>query len=284
MKIALIFLPLFLICFCGNKKNDDIREKKTDLEKDGLRGKVRQVNINCFYANEKSGEIIKEKKCDDNNYSVIYNDKGEKAELTVHGSGWRNEKRLFKYDTKGNLSELHLFDADNKLLSKYIDNCDENGNKIESNLYDADNNLLNRQAYKYDEKGSETERNEYNSKNMLVLKHIYKYDQEGNQIASSTYSSTDSFENKSLDKFDDKGNRIETNYYTAESVIESKGTWKYDEKNNPTEENWYNQQGILNSSYIYNYVYDQKDNWIKKIEFEKNISKRIIIREITYFP
>jgi hypothetical protein len=284
MKIVLIFLPLFLFCFSWNEKNDDVREKKTDVEKDGLNGKVKQVTLNCFYVNEKSGEIIKEKKCDDNNYSVVYDVKGKKIELTVHSSGWRNEKRVFKYNTKGTLSELHLFDADNNLLSKFIDNCDENGNKIESNLYDTDNNLINRQTYKYDDKGNEIEHNEYNSKNILILKHIYKYDVEGNQIESSAYTPVGNFENKNINKYDDKRNRIETNSYNAEGIIESKGTWKYDEKNNPIEENWYNQQGILNSKYIYNYVYDQKGNWLKKMEFEKDIPKRIIIKEIMYFP
>lgn len=283
MKTVLIFLPLFLFCFCGNKRNDPAREKKTDVEKDGLKGKVKQVTLNCFYANEKSGEIIKEKKCDDNNYSVIYNEKGKKIELTVHSSGWRNEKRLFKYDIKGNLSELHLFDADNKLLSKFIDNRDEKGNKIETNLYDADNNLINRQTYKCDDNGNEIEHNEYNSKNILVLKHIYKYNGEGNQIESSAYTPVGNFENKNINKYDDKGNRIETNSYNAEGIIGSKGTWKYDEKNNPIEENWYNEQGILNSRYSYNYVYDQKGNWLKKMEFETDIPQRIIIREIMYF-
>lgn len=85
-------------------------------------------------------------------------------------------------------------------------------------------------------------------------------------------------------RYDDKGNRIEINAYNASGVVESKGTWKYDEKNNPIEENWYNKEGILNSSHIFNYVYDQQGNWIKKTEFEKNIQKKSILREIIYFP
>jgi hypothetical protein len=284
MMNKLVLLPLFLFCLYGNKKNDNVNKKKTDIEKDGLNGKVKQVKLDCFDADEKSGNPIQEKRCDDNNYLVVYNDKGNRIELSVHSSGWRDEKRLFKYDNNEKLIELNVFDANNNLSGKFTYYYDINGNKIVSKFYGTDNILKNRQTYKYDDKGNAIEQNEYNSKDILVLKHVYKYDGEGNQIESNTYASMGSLEDRNIDKFDDKGNRIETNSYNANGNLENKGIWTYDEKNNPIQENWYDKNGILNSEHTYNYIYDHQSNWIKKIEFEKTVPKKIILREITYFP
>jgi hypothetical protein len=283
MKNKLVLLSLFLFCLYGPIWSQDIKKKKTDIEEGGLFGKVKQVKLNCFAADEKSGNAIEDNRCDDNNYLIIYNDKGNAIEVSVHSSGWRNEKKLFKYDNDRNLIELNIFDASNDLSGSYKYNYDVSGNKTGSKYYGTDNSFKKRESYKYDNKGNAIEQIEYNSNDRLILRHVYKYDGKGNQVESSTYSSLASLEERYTHKYDDKGNRIETNAYDSNGNLESKGTWTYDKYNNPIQNNWFNKKGVLSSAYRYEYEYDQQGNWIKKIEFEKNVPQKVILREIIYF-
>src|SRR5688572_17552773 len=162
MKNRLLLISLFLLCLCGTTRSQDIKKKKTDLEKAGLIGKVKQVKLNCFAADEKSGNAMEENRCDDNNYLFIYNDKGNAIELSVHSSGWRNEKRLFKYDNNRNLIELNIFDASNNLSGSYTYNYDVSGNQTGSKYYGINNTYKKRESYTYD-KGNAIEQNEYDS-------------------------------------------------------------------------------------------------------------------------
>lgn len=140
MKNIFILLSLCLCSFMGIKRITDTQKKESDVEKDNLSGKVKQVKTDCF--------DVEGKRCDDNNYLFIYNEKGYRVELAVHNSGWRNEKKVFKYDEKDKLTELILSDAANTLLGKFTYYYDEKGNNTESKYYNVEGDLKNRQTYK----------------------------------------------------------------------------------------------------------------------------------------
>ena len=135
---------------------------------------------------------------------------------------------------------------------------DNKGNKIERNGYDSDGSLSNKWTYKHDDKGNQIEGNCYDSNGSLSLKYTYKHDDKGNQIERIGYDSDGSFFNKWTYKDDDNGNLIESN------II-------------------YDSDGSLSFKYNYEYTYDEKNNWIKCIEFINDIPLEIVEREIEYF-
>ena len=84
-------------------------------------------------------------------------------------------------------------------------------------------------------------------------------------------------------KYDYKGNLIESNWYYSDGNFNSKFTYKYDDKGNEIERNLYKSDGSLDVKCTYKYEYDEKYNWIKKIEYRNRIPKFILEREIEYY-
>lgn len=80
--------------------------------------------------------------------------------------------------------------------------------------------------------------------------------------------------------YNKKGNIVRTNIYTFDNkVILSKS---YDYMGNMIEYKWYssNQSVTTRST---KYIYDEKENWTKKINYEDDIIQKIQIRKIDYF-
>ena len=159
----------------------------------------------------------------------------------------------------------------------------DKGNNIERNIYNSDGNLDKKWTYKYDDKGNKIEVNGYNSDGSLDNKLTFNYDDKGNSIEVNVYNSDGSLNEKRTYKYDDKGNKIEENWYNSDSSLYMKWTYEYNDRGNMIEKNWYKSDGNLFSKTTYKHEYDKKNNWIKRIEFEKEIPKYILEREIKYF-
>lgn len=153
----------------------------------------------------------------------------------------------------------------------------------------------------YNHKGNIIESNEYNSDGSLNFKRTYEYDDKGNKIKSNEYKSDGSLGYKSISKYDNKGNLIEGNVCKLDGIQDYRWTLKYDDKGNlikkeyyglhrPLKNNtgqWIAKRGpwkiTLKSSSTFKYEFDNKGNWIKRIDFYNNIPEHIIEREIEYF-
>ncbi len=84
-------------------------------------------------------------------------------------------------------------------------------------------------------------------------------------------------------KYDDKGNRIEYNRYKSDGILDYRHTYKYDNEDNPIEKNLFKPDGSLFYTDTYKYDYDNKKNWIKRIEFRDDIPRFILVRKIEYY-
>jgi hypothetical protein len=90
--------------------------------------------------------------------------------------------------------------------------------------------------------------------------------------------------------FDEKGNLIEEKMYSNEDTPNSRVIFKYDEKGNVVEEKktcyisgCYDLIIDGNDFITYQYEFDKKGNWIKRIEFRHQTPFRIVEREIVYY-
>lgn len=195
---------------------DTTAQKKNDLQRQNLKGKVKSVKQFSYEVVEKFGEITKG--------------------INI---GWsEDDNSLSLYDDKGNLIEENLYNYDRILLLKYKNQYDDKGNLIEGNWYNPDGTLGFKSKYQYNDKGNKIEENWYDSDGKLIGKVKVQYDEKGNVIEETRYNSNGKLSSKSKYLYDDEGNKIEENWYNADGILGSKYKYqyKYDQQGNWTEQ------------------------------------------------
>jgi len=116
-------------------------KKKTGVEEAGYKGRVKSVREFSHKIEEKFGKPVRSQ---------------------------GGLQRTYKYDEKGNQTELVDYDASGEIFHKYIYKYDEKGNKTEEVVYDAsgkvDGKILGKYTYKFDKRGNKISEIEYVSK------------------------------------------------------------------------------------------------------------------------
>lgn len=256
-------------------------KRKTDWEKNNLKGEVKSFKEITYEAIEMLGEIkkgIPRGYIYDANKFSIFNKNGSIIESNIGSMKW-----TFKYDDKGNEVESNIYDYDGKLSNKLIYKYDESGDKIELNSYNSDGRLYARTINKYDAKGNKIESNLYDSVGKQTSKDVFQYNDRRELIENKSYYFADNILSKDVFKYNDKGNLIEENNYMSDGTLFRSITLKYDENGNVIEFNSCIKDSNDNIHNTYKYYYDKKGNWIKQIIFVNTIPKYIKEREIEYF-
>lgn len=287
-------------------ERDSSLEFRTDLQKMNLNDKVKSISEFSYEAIDKFGVISKGKKIRESpfeidkyilfnevgnqveedhynsegnlflTYTFEYDDKGNQVEWNTHYSASNlDEKLIYKYDSKGRKIEMIKYNSSGSLDVKCTYKYDEQGNLIDWNTF-------NEFGYKYDEQGNVIDWNAFNEFGKLINKTIYKYDDIGNQIEMKWYDSDGNILARHTYNYDDKGNKIEVNWHTPTAFI-PRFIYKYDYHRNIIEEYIYNSEGSLDLKKSYEYEYDNKSNWIKKIVYIDNFPAYILERKIVYY-
>lgn len=187
-------------------------------------------------------------------YEKTYGQGLEKNELV---DDILNAKTEFKTDKEGKLTKITFYD---------------NGNIKRKYVYDAKNNLTDKEYYKYTGEKSSKDSIEYSYDNndRLITKKYWI----GDELNERFYA------------YDDKFN--EMSYITkVEGINDSKSVYSYDDYGNDLiiEEFKYdlgNDEFILKTKNNFLYKYDDKDNWIEKIEFLNGIAQSLTERVFEY--
>lgn len=256
--LLLMLIVTLSICSCNSEKKNDLKEKN-------LKGRVKYV--------------------EEKNYSVIDNfgeiDKGKLVSLfTFNKDGnilYAIEsiyKKKFVYDSKGYRIEWYKYKSNDHLDCKGTYKYDSKGNMIEKTHCDDDGSLINKETYINDSKGNIIEMNTYYASGGTG-KTTYQYDSKGNLIEEVFHSG---LKGKITYKYDSKGNMIEENISDDMKIV-----FSYDSNGNMIIKQIVYGLGA-GTYYKYEYEYDSKDNWIKKIEKnKKGEAIRIIERKIVYY-
>jgi len=149
--------------------NVQVAKKRTDAEKDGLKGKMKNITTNGKYVTK-------------------YDDKGNKLEENTSQPMGMDEdedlKTTFKYDAKGNMIERIEIYLSSKSETKTTFKNDEFGRMIEEKSSDS-----YKTTYKYDNNGYMIEKAVWvTAKGKIETKYTYKYDAKGNLSEMSEYS------------------------------------------------------------------------------------------------
>jgi hypothetical protein len=283
---------------------DDI---KNDLKELGLKGKVRSFTEETFKAADKFGEIVKGNKegisrsvtfyangmiaedmyiSPDGKISSIkrnmYDNKGNKIENVYNSDGKINNTKKIIYDDNGNITEESIYNSSGILESKYSYKYGAKGDMTEQNIYNSEGNKSGTELYSYDDNGNKTEENIYNSTGDLTDSHkfVSDKDENGNLVIKDIFKTEDG-EYTEWQKFDAAGNKIEEGSGRTEGKNNTVTTFKYDGNGNAVEEYCNDPEQYIK----YQYEYDSRGNWIKKIVFEKKVGipQLLTERKIIYF-
>lgn len=147
-----------------------------------------------------------------------------------------------------------------------------------------------------------------NPKNLEEITNTYSFDLSINQKQNSLSQKEKNVPNSEA-KYDTKGRCIERIFFNDNKQLLSKSTYVYDDRDNLLLEEifdsynrpyiqhtyQYNEQGncieiqkksadnSINMLLKYQYVYDEKNNWIERIEIEKGFVYILTKRTFTYF-
>lgn len=259
-----------------------------DILRDELRGKVKSVNEKHY--EEKRiffGLIpIKEEIWDKyNGYNkdgnIIYEEKP-----SYHGGDYR-DREFYKYNERGDCVES--IDSNYENGNKYTYPCryeyiyDVKGNISEKKWY-SHNKLIYNYYYKYDDKGNCIEQLSKELKDSTYSKYIFIRDTNGQMIVWERYNKLGDFNSKLVFTLDEGGNRIKEEYYNEEGNKDNETIYIYNSEDDVIIETHYNVKSKFTYSKIYSYKYDDNFNWIKRIEYKKDMSIEYITkRKIKYY-
>ena len=177
-------------------------------------------------------------------------------EQSIDENGNVDGKTIYKYDTKSNLVETtNYFGA--SVTQKELTQYDVKGKKISYVVYDAGNKVTKKSTFKYDLNGTLIEQKDLNySENKLTGQQVIKYHSNAKIAESQTKS------------------------YNEQNIEKSSFTYKNDVNGNLTEEININVSDPNNPiKRIEKYEFDQKGNWIKKIETMTDYNNKFIVTE-----
>jgi hypothetical protein len=266
-KTALAFQLFFLLIYF-NSYSQTLSARKTDIEKDGFKGKVFQAITN---------ERLLAK----------YDEHGKKTEeITIQRLAGQDDeedvKSTFTFDDKGNVVEKHDYRTDSEVNVLTTYKYDAAGNRIEEKSHET--NIVS--TYEYDGFGNMIKKNVFDSLGQVINKYTFKYDEKGNMIekVEYPYPNQPSRFSKNTYKYDEKGNMIEINLNNgAGSSFNSKTILKYDDKGGIIEQNRYNAGGKLDKTLSTQYEYDKNGNWTKKTTSAKKSATSVTNRRIDYY-
>ena len=246
-KITLIFVIAALLVSCNSYKND--------LEESNLKGKIWKLKETSYEGEEKFGKY----QIGDKNY-------------------WGHQ--LFIFNKDGNLTESQQLDRKGKIekISKY--NYDNGGNCIEITTFE-DDEVVQKQVNEI-EKDKVIEVQVFEKDGELSDK--YQYDYSGNDISSGKVFNSDgklniTFKNEFASGFLNK-------QIIKDSIGEIKSirTYERNSEGDITAQKIEYPKDTSEYVYTYKYDYDDKGNWLKQYQFDKDGKiEDIIVRNIVYY-
>jgi len=240
LSVCLILFS-FTALICNAQTN-----KKTDWERDGLKGKVKNIVESNYAAVDKLGKIAKGDEYPpsfgfSNSVITTYDSAGN----VIIGEYYAIQIFSYRYDDYGNRIENNNYSIeDSTLVMKIVYQNDIAGNAIEEHVYSDEYSdvyhvkalrLSTKSTHLYDEHGNTIETNRYDEKDNLVSKTTYEYDKQNRIVKIVVHNAGrgqpyEDIEAYSYSKFDSKGNWVErTTYYgkAREPVIVTERTIEY---------------------------------------------------------
>lgn len=202
-----------------------------------------------------------------------------------------NENLTYKeswiYNTKGYLIERVEYLIGGEIDTIFIYIYDESSpdniiRLIEIRNYDFENISKGKTLFIYDNQGRRIEVKGYNENGIIVNLNLYKYHDYGMSQEVYYLDSDGNLDHKMIYKYNLNNYLIEEGVYNPDGSLYSRDSNIYDVKERLIESRWieFAQEFVYTSE---KYEYDEFNNWIRCIEFDKEVPVKITERELEYF-
>jgi hypothetical protein len=225
--------------------------------------------------------ILKQKTVNkyDNNKLIESKEYDEAGNLTY--------KETWAYNSKGHQIERIEYETEEEIDTKYVYIYDDGKfdgkiRLLEIREYNSKNTPKGKTLFIYDKRGRRNEVKGYNEKDILVDLNLYKYNEYGSSQEVHYLDSDGNLDYKMIYKYNLKGSLLEEGGYNPDGGLYSKESNSYNENENLIESRCIE----FDEDFVYTsekYKYDQFNNWIQCIKFNKDIPVKIIEQEIDYF-
>jgi hypothetical protein len=249
--------------------------KKTDVEKDGLKGGVKNIATNYYQAIDKFGVIEKGRKLLSDTLFVSNDEEHEIVYKLVFD--FDVDKLLAKYDKQGK-------------ITKYINGYYGEGNfaiDVVELKYENNNKTITFDTKKHTNYSPYTDEPNFDGWAPLNKRKMV-YNDLGLVVEDCYYHYNGTIERKQINKYDTQGNIIESYEYNSKGDLSQKTIYKYDTQGNVLEKSNYNSEGNITKKIIYNdlesvcYSYGYRKGMAEKDFYEKYNKKHNIIKREEY--
>lgn len=283
MKLNIKFVVIAscaLLVACGQGGS---LSEKNDLKLLNLSNNVASVKSTAYKAESKFGEMAKGDVLHEGKLLTVFNKKGyiiEKTNFESYDEEIDN-KEIRTYSADGKLSDISLYDKRGDLKSRSVYTFTKDMMSAVNN-YDADGKLINKILFENDGEHI-TKQIFYDADGQSLWAYSSKYEK-GLNTESIFYDKDGKIENSTRCEYTPNGKL--SKLITKELTIEM----EYDKWDNPVKiiNGKVIERGLQYAKgdvYFYEYTYDSKNNWIKRIEYkgEGKTPESITERTITYF-
>lgn len=279
--VLLIALAGFFCSGFCHKPNSQNDWAKMDLE-----GQIERLTKRVYNAKKKGEELV---------LGTIVADPMENWDIQFDKKGFIQSKKCYdtnndlalsytySYKKKNKLTEKSLLDANAELIEKTLYKSNGKGQCTEETIYKADNSMLVEYSYHYNRNGTLSEMKIDVPKNSVIslARYEYIYNKAGQRIGQKNYDRESNKLTQTYEyKYDNKGNRIEHLITNHTGDFTFKWTYKYNDKNLQVAMERHFNGGSLCE---YQYTFDEKGNWTRKVELEKGKVVFVEERTISYY-
>lgn len=260
---------------------------QNDWIKMDLEGKVKNITKRVYNAKNKDGQLV---------LGTIVADPMENWDIQFDKKGFIQAKKCFdtnnelalsysyNYKKNNKLVKKSLLDSKDQLIEKTLYTYNTKGRCIQEVIYKADGAMLLAYTYIYNRKGTLEEMKIDVPKNSVIslARYEYIYDDKGQRIGQKNYDRESNKLTQTYEyKYDNKGNRIEHLIINHTGNFSFKWTYKYNEQGLQIAMQRHFNGG---TTCEYQYTFDAKGNWTRKIELEEGKVVFVEDRVISYYP
>jgi hypothetical protein len=229
---SLVLSLLLVVLSCVGAAGAQGGEGKNDLERAGLKGRVKSVEVWRVEYTIKDGGSVEGRR---NRVSkTTYDERGNRAEVVTYGEdGSPSARHVYTYDAEGRGTGYEEYNAilDKSLTRprRHVYALDGAGRMVENTVYESDGSVGSRFTYAYDAAGNKTEEAFYSWQGARIGRVVYTYDARGHLLTQTSHNPDDTVQWKHVHSYDAEGRKSESAQYQG-GTLRYRFFYKYDAK------------------------------------------------------
>ena len=228
MKSFALVLLLFVI---PSGARGQTGEGKNDLEKAGLAGRVKSVEVWRVEYPLAGGVGVEARRVLFR--KTTYGESGNRIdEVTYPPGGSSHSRRVYTYDAAGRNTGYEEYstvaDKGGK-PRRHVYRLDDAGRMTEYTVYEADGTAGSRFTYAYDAAGRKTEEAFYSWQGRRMGRLVYAYDGRGRLLTQTSYDADEAVSWRNVNVYGAEGDKTESAQYHGET-LRYRFFYKYDAK------------------------------------------------------